>query len=195
MTVVVGLVGAILGSLVGGFITYLTTRLNMRLTLEHTYDQAIQNKRIERYQSLFQLTGYFPRYWPPHVPTPTREDLRVYNDAFRNWYFGEGAGGMFLTPAAQEQYMRLRNVLAEIAFKDFRAPSTVSPEPLSPEEAKILQALAIELRRQLTEDVGAAHPPRIKWTRPEPLPPAPELHAHEDGQSAPDHGPETALGT
>lgn len=61
MTALVGFLGAILGAFLGAIATYLTTRSNMRLALEHSYDQALQGKRLERYQELFHISKCLPR--------------------------------------------------------------------------------------------------------------------------------------
>ncbi|MGN9912714.1 hypothetical protein ACTMTJ_34785 [Phytohabitans sp. LJ34] len=175
MTVIIGLVGAIVGAVVGTIATYLTTRSNMRLTLEHSYDQTMQGKRLERYQALFHVSRHLPRYWPPMEEQPKRTDLQRYMRDFHDWYFGEDAGGMFLTPAAKDIYMRLLNLLAEAAFKDKDGPNSAVDSPLSAAESQTLRNLAGELRRQLAEDVGAANPPRLRWTRPNPQTPLPRI--------------------
>lgn len=175
MTVLAGLLGVVLGSVIGGIVTYLTTRSNMRLTLEHEYDKTLQTKRIERYEALFQASSCLPRYWPPTVPQPTREDLHQFRETFHDWYFGPGAGGMFLTRDAKDHYIRLLNTIAETAFKDYEATMSTSTEPLSEDEAKTLCLLSSDLRHQLATDVGAANPPRFRWARPGPLPPPPSF--------------------
>jgi membrane protein DedA with SNARE-associated domain len=75
VTAVIGLLSAILGALLGAIATYLTTRSNMRLALEHSYDQVLQGKRLERYQALIRVTKCLPRYWPPTDKEPERKDL------------------------------------------------------------------------------------------------------------------------
>lgn len=173
MAVFIGFLGAILGALVGAIATYLTTRSNMRLTLEHSYDQMLQGKRLERYQALFHASKCIPRYWPPWEAEPKRADLRKYLQDFHEWYFGDDAGGMFLTPAAKDVYVKLLNLLAETAFKDENTPDCPVDQPLSASESQELRNLASDLRHQLAEDVGAANPPRPQWTRPgvpHPLP-------------------------
>ena len=166
MTVIVGVVGAIVGALVGAIATYVTTRSNMRLTLEHSYDQTLQGKRLEHYQALWGITKYFPRYWPPTLGQPTRTDLQQHIQQLYDWYFGESAGGMFLTEAAKDSYMHLLNLLAEAAFKDDGGADSPSSSLLSDTESSALRAAAAKLRRQLAEDVGAANPPRLRWVRP-----------------------------
>ncbi|MFD1535677.1 hypothetical protein [Nonomuraea guangzhouensis] len=173
MTVFIGFFGATLGALVGAIATYLTARSNMRLTLEHSYDQTLQEKRLERYQALFHVSKCLPRYWPPMEQEPKRKDLQQYMRDFHDWYFGEEAGGMFLTATAKDIYMRLLNLLAEAAFKGGDGPDGDSP--LTAAESEALREVAGELRRQLAEDVGAAHPPRLRWTRPGPQASPPSL--------------------
>ncbi|MEU8897291.1 hypothetical protein [Nocardia sp. NPDC048505] len=175
MTVLVGLLGAMLGSLVGGAVTYLATRSNMKLTLAHAYDQALQTKRIERYETLFHVTRCLPRYWPPDSQPPTREDLHRFREAFHDWYFGERAGGMFLTSDAKDRYMLLLNALAETAFANYSLAGTTSAAPLSDDESQTLRVLASNLRHQLAQDVGAANPPQMRWPRPGELPAPPQL--------------------
>ncbi|TDB83627.1 hypothetical protein E1264_27675 [Actinomadura sp. KC216] len=175
MTAFIGFFGAVLGALVGGVATYLTTRYNLRLTLEHSYDQTLQSKRLERYQALFHISKCLPRYWSPMDETPSRQDLQQYIRSFHEWYFGEHGGGMFLTPAAKDLYIRLLNLLAETAFVGENGPDSAADHPLSETESRALRELASELRRQLAEDVGAANPPRLRWTRPGPQAPPPAI--------------------
>ncbi len=173
MTVFIGLAGVILGALVGAVTTYLTTRSNMRLELEHSYDRTLRDKRLERYQELFHVSKCLPRYWRP-TEEPTRKDLQRFRTEFHEWYFGDGAGGMFLTPTAKEIYIRMLNMLAEVGLKDGDGSGGTADPALSPDESQKLRELASELRHQLTEDVGAAHPPRLRWTRLSPtIPPPP----------------------
>ncbi len=155
---------AILGTFVGTVATYVVTRSNMRLTLEHSYDQALQNKRLERYQALFHVSRCLPRYWRPQEE-PTREEIRQYLADFHDWYFGEEAGGMFLSPAAKTLYMQMMNRLAETAYKTGHALNNEDEVPLSDAESDELRDLGSQLRHQLAEDVGTAHPPRLRWTR------------------------------
>jgi hypothetical protein len=171
LTLFIGFLGAVLGAVTGGIGTYVTTRSSLGLTLEHSYDQALQEKRLERYQALFHVSECLPRYWPPMEEEPTRDDLQQYMRKFHNWYFGEKAGGMFLTPSAKDIYIRLLNSLAETAYQD----ESASDSPLSANESKTLRELASELRRQLAEDVGAANPPRLRWARPGPQAPPPSI--------------------
>jgi hypothetical protein len=175
MTAIIGFSGAILGVLLGAIATYLTTRSNMRLTLEHAYDQALQGKRLERYQELFHISRCLPRYWPPGHEEPARRDLQQYMDSFHDRYFGEGAGGMFLTSAAKDIYMHLLNLLAELAFTDRDEPEGPAGRPLSAAESQALRGLAGDLRRQLAEDTGAANPPHLRWIRPGPQAPPPSI--------------------
>ncbi|MGH3376721.1 MAG: hypothetical protein ACRDP6_18480 [Actinoallomurus sp.] len=174
MPAFIGFFGAILGALLGAIATYITTRSNMRLTLEQSYDQTLQGKRLERYQALFHISKCLPRYWHPMEEEPKRKDFPQYIRDFHDWYFGEEAGGMFLTSAAKDIYMRLLNLLAEAAFAGEDADSAAG-HPLSAAESQALRELASELRRQLAEDVGAANPPRLRWTRPGPQTPPPSI--------------------
>lgn len=163
MAVLVGLVGVVLGGLVGALTTYFTTRSTMRIELEHSYDRALRDKRLERYQHLFHTSKCLPRYWLP-AEAPTRQDLRRFRQDFHDWYFGEDAGGMFLTAPAKDAYMRLLNVLAEAMREDGYTQSS-GGSPLSADESQALREVASELRHRLAEDVGAANSPRLRWTR------------------------------
>jgi len=163
MTVLIGLVGVVLGALAGAIATYLTTRSTMRLELEHVYDRGLRDKRLERYQHLFHVSECLPRYWMPDEK-PTRQDLRRFRQGFHEWYFGEEAGGMFLSPAAKDAYMRMMNALAEAILENGNS-NIKTDTALSASESQTLRTLASELRHQLAEDVGAANPSRLQWTR------------------------------
>ena len=141
MTAIIGLLGAILGALLGSVATYLTTRSNMRLTLEHSYDLALQGTRLERYQALFHITECLPRYWPPMIQEPGRKDLQQYLQNFHDWYFGEEAGGMSLDRQPKDTYMRLLNLLAEVAFAVSSDPGATADHPISASESQSLRKL------------------------------------------------------
>jgi hypothetical protein len=175
MAVLIGFLGAVFGTALGAMVTYMTTRSNMRLALEHTYDQTLQAKRLECYQALFHVSECLPRYWPPMDEAPSRKDLQHYIEDFHDWYFSKDAGGMFLTAPARDLYMRLLDLLAEVAFAAGSKPDGTNDHPLSPEESEELRRLAGELRRQLAEDVGAANSPRLRWARPAPQEPPPGI--------------------
>lgn len=177
MTVFVGLAGVVLGALVGALTTYVTTRSTMRIELEHSYDRALRDKRLERYQRLFHISRCLPRYWRP-AEVPTRQDLRRFRQDFHDWYFGEDAGGMFLTAPAKDAYMRLHNMLAQAMLESRDDSQNTEEPPLSAGESQALRELASELRHQLAEDVGAANPPRLRWARlGRTIPPPPSVAA------------------
>ncbi|MEU8265184.1 hypothetical protein AB0C02_31825 [Micromonospora sp. NPDC048999] len=164
MAAFVGLVGVVLGALLSAVATYLTTRSTKRMDLEHSYDRALRDKRLESYQQLFHISRCLPRYWRP-TEVPTRQDLRRFRQDFHDWYFGESAGGMFLTVAAKDVYMRLLNSLAQAIPDDRDACEQSEEQPLHADESHALRALASELRHQLSADVGAANPPQLQSTR------------------------------
>jgi len=140
--------------------------------LEYAHDQTLRDKRLERYQELFHLSRCFPRYWLSSEE-PSRRDLRQFRDDFHDWYFGDAAGGMFLTVEAKELYLRMQNEIFGAVYQQDGTPKEESP--LLPAESKALIDAASALRHQLAEDVGAANAPRLKWTRPTlTLPPAAE---------------------
>lgn len=175
MVLLVGVLGAILGSIVASAVAFATTRTTMRMTLEHTYDQTLQNKRVQCYQALFYASRNLPRYWPPTEAPPTRQDLHGFIDEFFAWHYGPESGGLYLTPDARERYFRLTTALAEAAYKNYGATGSFSTAALSEDESQTLRSLGAALRQQLAEDIGAANPPHLKWTRPTPAPPAPQL--------------------
>jgi hypothetical protein len=162
----IGLLGVALGAALGAIATYITTRSRMRMELEHIHDREIRDRRLEHYQRLFHISRSIPREWPSQE-APRRSDLSRFREEFHNWHFGEHAGGLFLTPAAKELYLRLQAALVDSARRDAGEPS-----PLTRDEIRRIYGLASELRHQLTEDVGAAQPPQLVWTRPHAKPPS-----------------------
>ncbi len=70
------------------------------------HDQALRDRRLERYQELFRRTGLFHRYYLIGEE-PRRKDLAQFRLDCDAWYFGEAAGGMFLTKAAKDVYMQM----------------------------------------------------------------------------------------
>ncbi|MEU3623022.1 hypothetical protein [Amycolatopsis coloradensis] len=167
MQVYIGLLGGALRGILGGIVTYLATRTKARLELVHAHDLTLRTERLIRYQRLFHLSGRLPRYWRPGEE-PDRQTLASLREDLHEWYFGEEAGGLFLTQEAKTRYLRLQNALAEAV--------DAGPTPLSEQESMTLRGLASELRHQLGEDIGAASPPRIKRLSVGPTLPPPEPH-------------------
>ena len=93
-------VSAVIGLLAGGVITYMTSRAQLRVQAEHDYDVALRDLRLPHYQELFHLTGAIPREWWPSSAL-TRRDVLALRERFHDWYFGEGAGGLFLSQDAR----------------------------------------------------------------------------------------------
>jgi hypothetical protein len=161
MEIWIGLIGGVLGAVAGGIVTFLTTRSRMLLELKHAYDRALRDKRLEHYQQLFHVSRCVPREWWPEQPT--RQDLLRFRQEFHNWYFGESAGGLFLTPEAKDVYIRLQNELQAIAGA--RQDSPGLSERLPADQSEPLRKLASDLRHQLGNDVGTSQPPHFRWTR------------------------------
>ena len=83
-----------------------------------------------------------------------------------------------LSPKQQRIYMQMMNIIAEAAFENGESKED---SPLTPAESKSLRQAASTLRHQVAADVGAAHPPRLRWTRPDPIP-EPPLSVEWSGQ-------------
>lgn len=164
MVTLIGLAGVVLGALAGGIVTFATTRSSMRLELEFSYDRALRDKRLGHYQRLFHLSKCIPRYWQPGEE-PARSDLARFRESFHDWYFSADAGGMFLTPAAKNLYLQLQNALLSASATGREGDGQARPDRLTADESLALRTLASDLRHQLAEDVGASHPPRLRWTR------------------------------
>jgi hypothetical protein len=182
-------VAAFAGSILGGFIVAVLAFSTTRYTLLYSYDQTLRDRRLERYQELFRLTRHFHRYYLIGEE-PRRRDLEEYRQEFDAWYFSEAAGGMFLTKAAKDIYMQMMNIIAEAAFENGKPREN---SPLTPGELKSLRQVASTLRHQLAADVGAAHPPRLRWTRPEPVPEVPSGVEWSSPDSPPQGSEEAAV--
>ncbi|MFJ1767258.1 hypothetical protein ACIOD2_43480 [Amycolatopsis sp. NPDC088138] len=168
MQVYVGILGGALGGILGGIVTFLATRTKARLELLQAHDLVLQTERLARYQRLFHLSGRLPRYWRPGE-APGRQDLAALRQDLHDWYFGEEAGGLFLTQHAKTSYLKLQNALVEAM--------DVGETPLSDHETRALRDLAGELRHQLSADIGAANPPRVKTRYPGSTLPPPEPYS------------------
>jgi hypothetical protein len=169
MTLFIGLLGVILGTLVGAVATYLTTRANTLLQIQHSHDQTLIEKRLERYQELFHISKCLPSYWLPGEE-PHGNDLRQLRQDLTDWYFGESAGGMFLSLAAKQRFMSLLYAIVDIAYVKSQEWENFS---LTLEQSQSLRQLASKLRHQLAEDVGASNPPKMQSTvldTPTPVP-------------------------
>lgn len=160
MDVIIGLAGVVLGAVAGGIPTYYATRSNLRLEFTHAYDRALRDARLAHYQRLFHISECVPREWRP--TEPSRGQLIEFRERFHGWYFGDEAGGLFLTERARQAYFRLQNRLQEEGVRDS------GTTPLSEEQSAALREAASELRHQLTEDVGTAQPPTQPWIKPDP---------------------------
>jgi hypothetical protein len=156
----IGVVGGVLGAIAGGLVTYLTTRSRMRLELEYAHDRELRDKRLPHYQRLFHVSRAVPREWRPDA-VPSRAELRRIREEFHGWYFGDDAGGMFLTDMARDLYFRLQNGLEATSGQRGH-----EEEPLTGQEQKSLYKLASALRHQLSADVGTAQAPRLEWAPP-----------------------------
>lgn len=185
MTVVIGLFGIVLGVSSELSLLIFTTRSSMGLALEHSYDQELREERLDRYQGLFHISGRLPRY-SLSVEEPSRKDLQQFRQSLLDWYFDEAAGGMFLTPAAKEYYIKLLNRVVEVAYVNGDGSDRAVDSPVSAAESQELHDLASELRHQLAEDVGVVNSPRLRWARPNAWP-TPTISLVPD---APDHSPE-----
>lgn len=167
MQVYIGLLGGALGGLLGGIVTFLATRTKARLELVQAHDLTLQTARLARYQRLFHLSGRLPRYWRPGEE-PGRQDLATLREDLHEWYFGEEAGGLFLTQNSKSRYLQLQNALVQAV--------DAGTTPLSEQESRTLRDLASELRHQLGQDIGAANPPRVRSMSIGPTLPPPEPH-------------------
>jgi hypothetical protein len=198
----VGLISGVLVAVVTGVVTYITTSHRLReeqknaisdalrdqqlahdralQELQLGYDRTLRDLRLEHYQRLYHVSRCIPREWKTDEE-PTRPKLLEFREQFHNWYFGEHAGGLFLTAKAREQYFRLQNDLQRHAMPPNGDAKSLE---LSPEESKSLRSLASELRHQLIEDVGTAEPPKLQWVRvaPPPQPPSELQPPPESGQ-------------
>ena len=160
MDAAVAIAGVVLGAIAGAVPTFFATRSNLRLEFTHAYDRVLRDARLTHYQRLFHLSECVPREWRP--ADPSRAELLEFRERFHDWYFGEEAGGLFLTERARQAYFRLQNQLQQEGTRD--GGST----PLADAESAHLRELASELRHQLAEDVGTAQPPHEPWSKPDP---------------------------
>ncbi|MEV6534294.1 hypothetical protein AB0M86_32695 [Streptomyces sp. NPDC051639] len=165
MTVLIGLLGAVFGGLAGAAAGFLTNRANMLMQLRHSYDLSVRDRRLEHYATLFHLTERVPRRWRSGEE-PDRAQLLAFARTFHDWYFSEKAGGMFLTPAAKTCYLALQDALIAAASQNSHGEPT--RPSLAEEESRMIRHLASELRHQLAEDVGTAHPSHLRWERVDP---------------------------
>ncbi|GGV44084.1 hypothetical protein GCM10010245_69160 [Streptomyces spectabilis] len=162
---VIGLLGVVLGGLLGAVGSYVTTRSGLLMQLEHAYDVTLRDRRLDRYERLFHVSRCVPRYWP-EGEEPSRADLVRFRKEFHDWYFGEEAGGMYLTPAAKELYLALQNALFDgIGTGTAADTEEAGDSPVSAADSEAVRRCASELRHQLVEDVGVAQPPRMRWAR------------------------------
>ncbi len=151
---------AVIGLLAGGVITYMTSRAQLRIQAEHNYDLALRDLRLSHYQELFHLTGTIPREWWPSSAL-TKRDVLALRERFHDWYFGEEAGGMFLSQDARTAYSALQVELQEAAR------NLASDEDLMGiDDIRRIRERGSILRHRLSSDLGAAEQARQSWTLP-----------------------------
>jgi hypothetical protein len=160
------IVSALAGILAGGFVTYATSRSQLRLEAEHAYDRTLRDMRLPHYQQLFHLTKNLPREF---LEEPRRSELLDFREQFHDWYFGEQAGGMFLSQEARDAYFTLQNELQSVAGR-----LSADSERVRPDESAGLRKKASALRHQLTTDVGTAERPQANWIIPRSIAPPPQ---------------------
>ena len=163
MTAWITIISAIAGILAGGVVTYATSRSQLRAEAENAYDRALRDMRLPHYQQLFHLTKNLPREF---LEEPRRSDLLDFRGRFHDWYFGEQAGGMFLSQAARDAYFTLQNELQSVAGR-----RSADSERVGPDESASLRKKASALRHQLTTDLGTAERPRANWIIPRSIAP------------------------
>jgi hypothetical protein len=105
----------------------------------------------------------------------TRSDVLRLRESFHQWYFGSGAGGMFLTEAGRAAYFGLQNELQVVGARGGSEAGAVSQE-----ESAGLFKLAHRLRQQLRQDLGTAEAPKVIWTARGATPAAPSMTARVD---------------
>ena len=157
-------VAAGIGIVLGGVVTLLTTRAQLGIAAEHTYDQTLRDLRLPHFQELFHLTERLPREW--RAGAPTRPELLEIRESFHAWYFGEKAGGMFLSEDGRSAYFAVQNALQAAAGRLDDDGSEVSGD-----DSAVLRRTASDLRHRLSADLGAAEPPRKRRRVPRSTPP------------------------
>jgi len=153
-------VSAIVGLLAGGGITYITSRAQLRIQAEHDYDVALRDLRLPHYQELFHLTGVIPREWWPSSSL-TRRDVLELRARFHGWYFGEGAGGLFLSHDARTAYSALQVELQEAARN-----LAWDEDLMNIDDIRRVRERGSVLRHHLSSDLGAAEQAHRSWTLP-----------------------------
>lgn len=151
---------AVIGLLAGGVITYMTSRAQLRVQAEHDYDVALRDLRLPHYQELFRLTGAIPREWWPSSAL-TRRDVLALRERFHDWYFGGGAGGLFLSQDARTAYSALQVELQEAARN-----LASDEDHMSIDDIRRVRERGSVLRHHLYSDLGAAEQPHRSWTLP-----------------------------
>ena len=131
--------------------------------LRLAYDRALRDLRLPHYQRLYHVSGCIPRDWH-EWEVPTAAKLLEFRQGFHDWYFGEEAGGLFLTEAARDRYFHLMNELERQGRASPAPPADVLEQ---------IKNLASDLRHQLIQDVGTAEPPQFEWRRIGYPPPPP----------------------
>jgi hypothetical protein len=121
---------------------------------------ALRDLRLPHYQGLFHLTGAIPREWWPSSAL-TRRDVLTLRGRFHDWYFGESAGGLFLSQDARTAYSALQVELQEVAR------NLASDEDfMDVEDIRRVRQRGSILRHHLSSDLGVAEQARRSWTLP-----------------------------
>ena len=158
MEVWIDLISVVIGAVVGTATTLITTRNRVDLEQRAAFDRELRNLRLPHYQALHSASERIPREWRSGQEM-SRSDLLALRRTFHEWYFGEGAGGMFLTEAGRAAYFALQDELQVVG-----AGGGHQVVPVTSEEFIRLRDLAHALRQQLRQDLGTAEAPKVAWT-------------------------------
>ena len=101
----IALISVVVGAIAGTATTLITTRNRVDLEQRAEFDHELRNLRLPHYQSLHAISERLPREWRDQL---TRTDLLDLRQTFHEWYFGAGAGGMFLTEKSRDVYFTLQ---------------------------------------------------------------------------------------
>jgi hypothetical protein len=103
----------IISALVGGFVSAIVNFAQNRMNVSAKIDEAVRADRAKYYQLLWQLMGVFPLW--PRPNKVTYEELNVFSEAMRDWYFS--GGGMYLSKEAREAYEEMQGKTIAVILK------------------------------------------------------------------------------
>jgi hypothetical protein len=145
------LLPAAVSTIVGAVVSYIVAARKVRLEMRTRIDESLQETRTELYKELWEKTGLLP-LWPKN-DSVTYQDLSSLSEEFRDWYFHQNQGGMYLSSKARDAYGRMQKGIQKILKQHSSRPNAQASDRLSPNDYDKIRDRCSKVRTELTKDL------------------------------------------